>query len=167
MIEADAAVVLLLTQMNQDFATLLVERTKSPSDPWSGQIAFPGGKRDSKDLSLKQTVIRETAEETNIDLTRNCRFLGVLENIRSTAKPEMVVTPFVVLIEDEPSIMLNEELVRYFWISVQALQKHKGIAKFSFGEVSAYIIKEKVIWGLTYRILEEFTKILEQASTQC
>jgi len=157
---ADAAVALLLKPTNDDFKILIVKRAENPADPWSGQMAFPGGKRDSKDSGLRQTVVRETYEETGINLERHCRFLGVLENLRSTVKPELLVAPFVILLEHEPTITLNEELKGYFWISLEALQKHKATATFPFGEAPAYFVEGNVIWGLTYRIIEKFTQKL-------
>jgi len=154
--DADAAVALLLKTVNQDFKVLLVKRVENPTDPWSGQMALPGGKRDSKDKDLKQTVVRETSEETNINLLHRCRFLGVMETLRSTRRPDMKILPFVILLEHEPSIKLNEELEGSVWISLGELVQHKGTAKFSFGEPPAYIVGKSVIWGLTYRILERF-----------
>jgi len=159
---ANAAVALLLRPANQGFRILLVKRVESPFDPWSGQMAFPGGKRNLKDRDMKQTVVRETLEETNINLLHRCRFLGVLENVRSTVRPELLVAPFVVFLEHEPTIILNEELKGYLWFPVNRLQKCKGTAKFSFGEVSAYFVNGNVVWGLTYRILEKLTQILER-----
>ncbi len=119
-------------------------------------MALPGGKRDSKDKDLKQTVVRETSEETNINLLHRCRFLGVMETLRSTQRPDMKILPFVILLEHEPSIKLNEELEGFVWISLEELVRHKGTVKFSFGESPAYIVRNSVIWGLTYRILERF-----------
>ncbi len=154
--DADAAVALLLKTVNQDFKVLFVKRVENPTDPWSGQMALPGGKRDSKDKDLKQTVVRETSEETNINLLHRCRFLGVMETLRSTQRPDMKILPFVILLEHEPSIKLNEELEGFVWISLEELVRHKGTVKFSFGESPAYIVRNSVIWGLTYRILERF-----------
>lgn len=154
--DADAAVALVLKTVNQDFKVLFVKRVENPTDPWSGQMALPGGKRDSKDKDLKQTVVRETSEETNINLLHRCRFLGVLETLRSTQRPDMKILPFVILLEHEPSIKLNEELEGFVWISLEELVRHKGTVKFSFGESPAYIVRNSVIWGLTYRILERF-----------
>jgi 8-oxo-dGTP pyrophosphatase MutT (NUDIX family) len=161
---ADAAVALLLKLANQDFRILLVKRVESQYDPWSGQMAFPGGKCNPKDRNIKQTVIRETLEETNINLLHRCRFLGVLENMRSTVKPNLLVAPFVILLEHEPKITLNEELEGYLWFSLNRLQECKGTAKFSFGKVPAYFVDDNVVWGLTYRILEKFTRILERTA---
>lgn len=162
---ADAAVALLLKSVNQDLEVLFVKRTENLSDPWSGQIAFPGGKRDRKDQDIKQTVVRETLEETNINLTYRCHFLGVLENMRSTVKPKMLVTPFVILLNHEPTIVLNEELEAYVWVFLKKLRECKGTAKLSFGEVPAYLVERNVIWGLTYRILEKFFRIFEHTTS--
>ena len=156
--DADAAVALLLKPVNQDLKIFFVKRVENPDDPWSGQMAPPGGKRDAKDQNLKQTVVRETLEETNINLLDRCRFLGVMETQRSY---EMKILPFVVLLEHEPSIKLNEELEEFVWISLEELVQHKGTVKFSFGEYPAYIVGNSIIWGLTYRILEKFVHTLE------
>ncbi len=154
--DADAAVALLLKPMDQALRVLLVKRVKNPADPWSGQMAFPGGKRDARDRNLKQTVVRETLEETSINLLDRCRFLGMMGSLRSTRRPEMKILPFVVLLEHEPTIKLNEELEEFIWMSLEVLVQHKGVAKFSFGEVQAYTVGNYIIWGLTYRILEKF-----------
>ena len=157
---AEAAVALLLKPSGDDLRIFFVKRVENPTDPWSGQMAFPGGKRDPQDQDLKQTVTRETLEETGINLHYNCRFLGALKPMRSTQRPEMRVLPFIIVLEHEPSIDLNEELEWYIWISAEELVQHKGRAKLDFGAVPAFSIGDSVIWGLTYRILEKFFHIL-------
>jgi 8-oxo-dGTP diphosphatase len=154
--DADAAIALLLKPVDEDLDVLFVKRVANPNDPWSGQMALPGGKRDAKDQNLKQTIVRETLEEININLLDRCRFLGVMKALRSTQRPEMKILPFVILLEHEPKIELNEELDEFIWISLEELVQHKGAAEFSFGEVPAYVVGNIVIWGLTYRIVEKF-----------
>ena len=107
--DADAAVALLLKLQDQDLKILIVKRAENPADPWSGQMAFPGGKRDSKDQNLKQTVVRETLEETNINLLDRCRFLGAMEALRSTQRPEMKILPFIVMTVDSRSTVRPAE----------------------------------------------------------
>jgi 8-oxo-dGTP pyrophosphatase MutT (NUDIX family) len=147
--------------VDQELKVFFVKRVENPADPWSGQMALPGGKRDARDQDLKQTVVRETLEETNINLLDRCRFLGVMETLTSTPRPEMKILPFVVLLDHEPSIKLSEELERFVWISLEELAKHKGTAKLSFGESPAYVVGNNVIWGLTYRILEKIVHTIE------
>ena len=152
--DANAAVALLLRIERESPCVLFVMRVQNSRDPWSGQMALPGGKREAKDKDLKETVIRETLEETNIRLD-NSRFLGVMSTFQSKPRPEIRILPFVILVRDEPSIKLNKkELKQYFWISLDELARNRTTAKFSFGEVPAFIVRSNVIWGLTYRIIE-------------
>jgi len=160
---ANAAVVLLLRAAGEDFEVLLVKRVENPTDHWSGQVAFPGGKRDEKDETLKQTIIRETREETSVDLLRDGRFLGVMPASTSAGR-RVKVLPFVVFLEREVSISLEkEELEGFVWARLGDIAKGKGTARFSFGNVPAFFVDGYVVWGLTYRILGDFIRILESA----
>ena len=128
-VDAHAAVVVLLRATSQGFQVLFVKRAERAGDPWSGQIALPGGKCDADDKDLKATVVRETLEETGINLLVGCRFLGTVEPVRSTQKPEMKILPFFVIQEKEQSIKLNEELTDYFWTSLAEFAKNKRTVK--------------------------------------
>jgi 8-oxo-dGTP diphosphatase len=162
--DANAAVAVLLRAADVDIEVLLVKRVESPTDFWSGQVGLPGGKRDVKDESLKQTVVRETLEEIGIDLRVGCRFLGVMEASTSAGRLDMKVLPFVVFVEEKVSVKLSKaELEGYAWMRLRELSRHKGTAKFSFGKVPAYIVGDYVVWGLTFRILEDLIRILETA----
>ena len=161
---ANAAVALLLKPKRKDFDLLLVKRVENPLDTWSGQMALPGGKREPKDTSLKDTVMRETLEETGIRLD-GCRFLGVLDAVRSEPKPDFKILPFVVLLKEEPVLKLNKaELATFMWVPYEEVVGSRGIVAFSFGKVPAYIFADAVVWGVTYRILSEFIKAVEEAS---
>jgi len=158
--DASAAVAVILKETGTTLQLLLVKRAESPSDPWSGQVALPGGKRSAEDRNLKETVIRETMEEISLNLLLGCRFLGTMEPVKSTKKPEIKVLPFVVLLESQQNIKLNEELTEHFWVSLEELTEHSGTARFSFGEYPAYSIGNYPIWGLTYKILHSLLCIL-------
>jgi 8-oxo-dGTP diphosphatase len=163
---ANAAVALLLKPKRNDFDLLLVKRVENPSDTWSGQMALPGGKREPKDKDLKDTVMRETMEETGIKLDDR-RFLGVLTAISSESKPEIKILPFIVLLKDEPKLKLNkEELESFIWVPFEEIVQSKGTVEFSFGKVSAYIFADAIVWGVTYRIINKFIQAVEKASNK-
>ena len=63
-----AAVAAILRESEGKLELLLIRRSSRASDPWSGQMALPGGRRDPSDPSLRQTAIRETLEEVGLDL---------------------------------------------------------------------------------------------------
>ena len=159
--EADAAVAILLKPADQDVEMLFVKRVENPRDPWSGQIALPGGKRERKDRHLKETVLREVLEETGINLLDRCKFLGVIPPVKSRLNPRMRVLPFVFLLEHDPVIRLNmDELERHYWIPIESLIRNERIVKSKIEAHPAYVIGEIVIWGLTFRILKNFFQIL-------
>ena len=161
---ANAAVALLLEHRQNDFDLLLVKRVENPADTWSGQMALPGGKRELVDLNLKDTVVRETLEETGVALGR-CRFLGVLGAVRSEPKFDYVILPFVVLLEDEPDLKLSAaELEKFIWVPYEKVERSRNTAEFSFGAVPAFVLVDAVVWGITYKILSEFIEAVEEAS---
>jgi 8-oxo-dGTP diphosphatase len=158
---AEAAVALLLKADGQALSVLLVKRVENPRDFWSGQVALPGGRRESEDETLKGTVIREAFEETGVDLRSGCRFLGVLD-VSASAGRQVMVLPFVVFLKHEVQIGLErKELEGYTWVRLDDLAKHRGTARFSFGEVPAFFVDGYVVWGLTYRVLDDFLHALE------
>lgn len=157
----NAAVVALLRDSNKGLEILFVKRTETPKDPWSGQTAFPGGKHSSLDRNLKDTVIRETFEETNINLRLRCEFLGALDPLKSIQRPDIQILPFVVLQLEDQKIKLNHELTKFFWVPLTELNKNKGTTKYMSKNYPAYVINENVIWGITYQISNTLLSMLQ------
>ena len=75
---------------------LFIQRARREGDPWSGDMAFPGGRLQPEDASARAAAERETLEETGMDLRRHGRFLTRLSDLvtrhHSRWRP-MVVTP--------------------------------------------------------------------------
>ncbi len=159
---ANAAVTLLLKPKASDFEILLAKRAQHPTDPWSGQMALPGGKREPQDADLKSTVTREVLEETSINLCAS-RFFGVLNAVHSEPRRDLLILPFVILLRNEPRVTLNTaELKWHLWFPYEQLIRTNGKTKQSgFGEVPAFLLENAIVWGITYRILNEFVKIVD------
>jgi 8-oxo-dGTP pyrophosphatase MutT (NUDIX family) len=161
--DARAAVALLIKPVGEGFEILLVKRTERRGDPWSGQMALPGGKCEPQDKDLKATVTRETLEETGIDVSGAC-FLGVLKAGESVSKPGLVILPFVILLGEEPRITLSrDELDSYIWVPYRKLIRcHSKAMVPRIGEVYAFIVDCALVWGITHDILEEFFEAFKE-----
>src|SRR5258705_6854336 len=105
-----AAVAVILHDGDDGIEALFIHRAIRAGDTWSGQIAFPGGRRDPGDVDLLDTAIRETHEEVGVDLTSAER-LGTLDDLypRTPVLPPVVVRPFVFALTSRPPMVLNPE----------------------------------------------------------
>jgi 8-oxo-dGTP pyrophosphatase MutT (NUDIX family) len=164
---ANAAVAIIIKPGNGDFEILLVKRAIRANDVWSGQMAFPGGKRELQDATLKATATRETLEETGIEIASS-RFLGVLDAVKPMTGSGFLVLPFVVALDKTPQIVLNlTELESYIWVPYEEIRLSMGKTLIPLiGEVPAFLPKNTIVWGMTYKILCNFFKIVESIKTQ-
>jgi 8-oxo-dGTP pyrophosphatase MutT (NUDIX family) len=161
-----AAVAIILLEAGQGLEALFIERAERATDPWSRQIAFPGGRRDPQDADLRATAVRETWEETGVDL-RDAERLGALDDLypRTPVLPPVVVRPFVFAVPKRPSLEPSAEVHDAFWVPL-AMLRAPGVQQVVTVNprgmtlsVSAYVLGDRVIWGMTERIL---TPLLNQ-----
>ena len=158
--DSHAAVAILLRERNNDLEFFLVKRAEVEGDPWSGDMAFPGGKLSNQDNDLVDTASWVTLEETSIDL-RDKSKLGYMKPIYSSVRTNMKVQPVVYIYEDDPDVHLNYELTRYLWAPLKELiqSKTEEAVKGWFGEIYKY--KGEIVWGLTYKMLKQLIEIIE------
>lgn len=166
-----AAVAVVLAPDGDDLAALLIERAQHPLDPWSGHMAFPGGRHDASDPSLERTAIRETLEEVGIDLIRDGRFIAPLDEVQAQARGrnlDMVISPFLFFLDAAlPPTPDSSEVADALWVPLEVFgdERYKGMTHFSrdgFGmDFPAFLYRGKTIWGLTYRILCRFLEVAE------
>jgi 8-oxo-dGTP pyrophosphatase MutT (NUDIX family) len=166
-----AAVALVLRGNTPADADLLfIRRAERVGDPWSGHIAFPGGRRDAGDVSLDATARRETHEELALDLTL-ANALGVLDDLRprSPHLPSISVRPFVYAVRDTPALVPNEEVQSAFWVPLITLASPDAIGEFTIERDAsrvhfpAYRLGDDVVWGMTERIVTQLLARLRSA----
>lgn len=136
-----------------------MERAQRPDDPWSGQVALPGGRWEAQDVDRMATAIREAEEETGVVLSRD-RCLGELDDLspRTPTYPELAVRPFVFGLERKPSLAPGPEAAACFWAELGSLRAAACEASFRIAgrerSLPAYRLGSRLVWGITYRILD-------------
>ena len=147
---------------------LLIKRADAEGDPWSGHIACPGGRMEPADHDLAVTAVRETWEETGIDVARDGRLLGQLDDLspRSALLPPIIIRPFVAIVRSDVGITASAEVASAFWVPVSALADRAswdtGLVETTAGtrRVSTFQHGEHMVWGLTERVLRQFLTYL-------
>ena len=64
-----ASVALVLRERDGDIEALFIRRAEHDGDPWSGDLAFPGGRIDPEDVDARAAAERETLEELALDIS--------------------------------------------------------------------------------------------------
>ena len=164
------AAVSLVVRAGPELEILLIRRAEADGDPWSGQMALPGGRRDPQDGSLLRTAIRETLEETGVRLGELGVPLGRLAPVSPATRrlPPISIFPFVFGVPDSiQAKAASPEVDEVLWTPVSHLNSPEavGTVDVPLGDVSRIFpclrVEERVIWGLTYRILLDFFRRIE------
>ncbi|HKO49985.1 MAG TPA: CoA pyrophosphatase [Polyangiaceae bacterium] len=169
-----AAIALILLDLEASSELLLIERATREGDPWSGHMALPGGHRDATDTDLAATAERETLEEVGLDLRAQAERLGRLSDCQPIRGVPIAVRPFVYLLPARPTLLLSAEVRRALWVPVLPLLGGDRQATYTLSrgdqrlEFPAWDIDGRLVWGLTYRVLDEFFRrfngVLETSS---
>jgi 8-oxo-dGTP pyrophosphatase MutT (NUDIX family) len=159
------AAVALLVRPRQSLEVLLIRRAEFHGDPWSGHVALPGGRRSHDDPDLLATACRETLEEVGVPIDRVGTFIGALDEIAPISRrlPPILVAPFVLAVPPDTSAVPDpREVQAAFWVPVAALRDHGAASEILIdGDAGplrfpSLTYEDYVIWGLTYRILQQF-----------
>ena len=160
-----AAVALIMRLAHDgDVELLMIKRAAYAGDPWSGHIALPGGRQEPADRSLEHTAMRETFEETAIDLAAEGRLLGTLDEVhpRTPRLPPLIIRPFVFVAPAGITVVQSAEVAEAFWVPLELLAHPSATGEVTFTDRGierterSFRLGEHVIWGLTERILRQF-----------
>ena len=145
-----------------------------------GEVCFPGGKYECEDNSFRNTAVRETCEELGLK-PENITICGELDCLVTHNGP--IIHSFVGLIDDISKITYSKsEVERIFTVPLKMLleqkprrgsvqladhpgddfpfdlvpQRKRGWRMNKSYYVYFYLYEDKVIWGLTARMLYAF-----------
>lgn len=147
---------------------LFIRRAPHPKDPWSGQIAFPGGREEAVDDTLVAVAIRETCEELGLDLTSaDVHPIGPLDQMQARSRMKiapLVIHPFAFALRGEASFPMvpNGEVDQAFWFPLTDLadpgrrffyDAHRAALPYTFPAID--LGPGRTLWGLTHRMVFE------------
>lgn len=170
----EASVAMVLRPSTAGPEALFIERSKKPQDPWSGQMAFPGGRHDETDRDLRHTAERETVEEVGLSL-EGARLIGRLDDQtgqRAGQGRQLRIAAFVYEVGDGTGndLVLNYEVAETLWVPLAWFEdpervvdyRHPPYPEVSFPGVVVGDPKRHIVWGLTFRFLVAFFEILQR-----
>ncbi len=166
-----AAVAAIMREREGRAELLFIKRADRKDDPWSGHMAFPGGRKQATDRSLLHTAQRETLEEIGLDLTNLGRVVARLQDVTPYARlpHPLTVTAFIFVLDTDHhdcELTLNEEVAAVVWAPLEGVLRGDGATQFHWQrdgidlQLPAIDIEGNVVWGLTYRMLELMREVM-------
>ncbi|MEE8311834.1 MAG: CoA pyrophosphatase [Candidatus Binatia bacterium] len=164
-----AAVAIIARQAGDDVEILYIRRSEFDGDPWSGDIAFPGGRIDTPEEPPRAAAERETIEEVGIELGDD-EYLGRIDDV--TGRTEAVlVSGFVYGLRGPVELTPNHEVAATRWVAMNTLVEPSRQVTRSFKylehdvqmpALQIFDDHSPVLWGLTYRFTEIFMQLLDR-----
>ncbi len=137
----------------------------------SGQVSFPGGRRDPQDINLKATARRETCEEIGI-CGRRLSILGQFPRFYIPASHHNVC-PFIAHYEGAPKFAPNaDEVAEVFSVALEDLLRthfkrvEQRLIRGVDVRVPYYYFAGHKVWGATAMLLSELEGRLRQVLPQ-
>ena len=162
----EAAVAAILTPGTAGPDLWFIIRAHHPKDPWSGHVAFPGGRIEASDADSRAAAMRETYEEIGVDL-ENADSLGPLDDLAPLgATPRLLVHPHVFWLSSMPKPVLNPtEVSGLLQVPLSGLLGGSGRGRFDLDWKGKSWVLPKVelphmsgesarLWGMTLHIVD-------------
>ena len=158
-----AAVLILLHETSEDLNLIYCLRSNNlPTH--AGEVAFPGGKREEKDETLRDTALREAQEEVNLEL-KDVEVLGEISSVQS--RFGLSVTPYIGILKSNTLIADGKEIEEVFSVPLNFIknnmQKEQKSENWDNKKVffPFFEFENKMVWGLTAYMTVEFLKLLD------
>ena len=158
----EAGVLIPITCVHHEPEIILTLRSRRLSTH-SGEVAFPGGRRDPGDVDLQFTALRETHEEIGLP-PEMIDVIGPMDSLVS--RFGIKVTPYVGIVPDVYELKPNaDEIEEVFRVPVRYLLEdpremtHRIDYEGRSWYVPSYRYEGFKIWGLTALMLTELMNV--------
>jgi len=156
-----AAVAAIFRRGHRGTELLLIQRAQRDGDPWSGQMAFPGGRTDPEDTTPVDTAVRETHEEIGLRLDDDQAVgtLAELDGGRATNRLVLVSAHGFWLDGQRPTLTTNYEVADVVWAPLTDLIDRNRHIDYFYPPASTTFPgiqldrEDQVLWGLTLRFV--------------
>ena len=162
-----AAVAVIHRQGEHGTELFFIQRAQKEGDPWSGDMAFPGGRKESADANTRATAMRETWEETGLDLFRQGmpgeRLSDVITRTHRSNKP-MIVSPWLFEWHGDTHLHFSHEVADALWIPLVFFcdYSQRSTIRWQRDRVTltmpCYYYEGKPVWGLTLRMIDDLLR---------
>ena len=165
-----SAVAMILQVRQGELHILMIKRAEREGDPWSGHMAFPGGRMDKSDANGYAVAVRETEEEVGLALGPQDRCIGRLTDLNARPRKGalgMAVSPFVFHLQRDVSFTPNYEVAEVVWVPVEYLLDTDNRQEMTWNykgidiPMPCYRFGDRVIWGLSLMMLDELMDLVE------
>ena len=166
-----SAVAIILRKGKEGPEMLMIKRADREGDPWSGHMAFPGGRAEAIDNNSLDTAQRETREEIGLDIKHHGEYLGRLSDVLSpprVRRKALIITPHVFTIEKLPALSINHEVAEVIWVPLRFLadEANRETMKMQLNIrtriLPCYFYQGRHIWGLSLRMLDELIAAIKR-----
>lgn len=158
-----AAVLLPLLDRPQGVHVLFTKRSDDVPHH-KGQISFPGGTVDERDVSRLHTALREVQEEIGLE-SDAVEILGGLDDLE--ASTGFVITPFVGVVRPSARLVPDgNEIERVIELPLSGLLDPGNFRMEDWEQngrsrrISVFACEGEVVWGITARILRQFLDLV-------
>lgn len=142
---------------------LFIRRATREGDPWSGDMAFPGGRAEPGDLDLAATAERETREEIGLVLRPVERVGAMPVHVSPVRDPDGTfgIFPFVYRVQAWGELRFSEEVADVHRFPLERLFSGEGRGEFRLQRhgwdavLPCLRLDGTFIWGLSLRMLDE------------
>lgn len=169
-----ASVALILQLRDGELGVWMIRRAEHEGDPWSGQMAFPGGRMEAEDENGLATARRETEEEIGLRLGTLEPCIGKLSELNAVNSRfrGLVISPYVFHLKRSVNFHPNYEVAEVVWVPLEFLLDTDNREEMVWERngirltMPCYFYEERRIWGLSLRMLDELMDVVAGKSPE-